>query len=108
MVSTVAGTGIPGSADGTGAAASFSAPQGITVDNAGNLYVADGGNDLIRKISPAGVVTTIAGSGNQGASNGTGTSASFAGPDGLVVDASGNNLYVADTFNNLIRKIVLP
>jgi sugar lactone lactonase YvrE len=108
MVSTIAGTGNPGSADGAGTMASFFAPQGITVDKAGNLYVADGGNSLIRKISPSGMVTTVAGSGTRGSSNGPGASASFSGPDGLVVDASGKNLYIADTFNNLIRKIVIP
>jgi sugar lactone lactonase YvrE len=107
VVTTLAGSGMPGKDDGVGVSASFFAPQGITVDKAGNIYVADGGNDLIRKITPDGVVTTIAGSGTPGFSNGTGISTSFKGPDALIVDASGNSLYIADTFNNLIRKIVL-
>jgi sugar lactone lactonase YvrE len=85
-------------------ALNFSAPDDVAVDAAGNLYVADYGNNLIRKISPAGAVSTLAGSGNIGAINGTGTSASFNGPSGLAVDATGN-VYVADAGNNLIRKI---
>ena len=68
------------------------------------MYVADTYNNLIRKITPAGVVTTLAGSGDYGSANGTGTAASFNYPYGVAVDSSGN-VYVADTYNNLIRKI---
>lgn len=104
VVSNFAGSGAAGSDDGTGAAATFDLPEGIAIDIAGNLYVADNGNNLIRKITPAGVVTTLAGSGLVGSANGTGTAASFNSPFGIAVDASGN-IYVADSGNNLIRKI---
>ena len=94
-VSTLAGTGSSGSADGTGTAASFYRPYGVAVDGSGNVYVADRNNDLIRKITSAGVVTTLAGRGSQGSADGTGTAASFYYPNGVAVDGSGN-VYVAD------------
>lgn len=103
-VSTLAGSGSVGSANGTGTAASFNSPFGIAVDATGNVYVADAGNNLIRKITPAGVVSTFAGSGKKGTGNATGAAASFNTPSGVAVDASGN-VYVADENNNLIRKI---
>ncbi|MGN6180725.1 MAG: gliding motility-associated C-terminal domain-containing protein [Mucilaginibacter sp.] len=105
MVSTVAGNGNYGSADGTGSMATFSQPNDVTVDANGNLYVADGGNNKIRKITPAGVVTTLAGSGAQGKADGTGTTASFSFPSAITM--SGGNLYVGDPFNQVIRKITL-
>ena len=104
VVTTFAGSTSPGSADGTGAAASFDAPQGVALDSAGNLYVADTGNNEIRKITPAGVVTTFAGSTVAGNQNGTGTAASFATPYGIAVSSTGT-IYVADTGNNEIREI---
>jgi sugar lactone lactonase YvrE len=104
VLSIFAGTGSPGSANGTGIAASFKQPAGITSDAAGNVYVADKGNNLIRKITPAGVVTTFAGSGTAGSANGTGTAASFNQPTDLTFDAAGN-LYVVDQGNNMIRMI---
>ncbi|AYL95827.1 MBG domain-containing protein [Mucilaginibacter celer] len=104
VVSTLAGSGATGSADGTGTAASFNDPKGIAIDASGNLYVTETGSDLIRKITPAGVVTTLAGSGSDGAANGIGAAASFSSPKGAAVDASGN-VYVADEGNNMIRKI---
>jgi sugar lactone lactonase YvrE len=104
VVTTLAGNLNSGSSNGMGTAASFNHPSGVAVDPAGNVYVADYGNNLIRAISSSGVVTTIAGNGSQGSSNGTGTAASFKSPSAVAVDAAGN-LYVADEANNLIRKI---
>jgi len=105
IVSTLAGSGVFGYADGTGTAASFSSLTGVAVDALGNVYVADFCIDVIRKITPGGVVTTLAGSaGVTGCSNGMGTAASFNHPEGVAVDSSGT-VYVADTENQLIRKI---
>jgi hypothetical protein len=105
VVTTLAGTGSSGSADGTGTSASFNKPVGITTDGT-NLYVGDSDNNLIRKIViSTGVVTTLAGTGSSGSVNATGTSASFNTPRGITTD--GTNLYVADALNHLIRQIVI-
>jgi Immunoglobulin domain/NHL repeat len=105
VTSTIAGNGTKGSQDGTGALAFFNQPAGIVLDSANNLYVSDTGNDTIRKITPAGVVTTIAGvAGVGGYADGTGAVALFNQPSGLAIDKSGN-LYVADTANEVIRVI---
>jgi len=106
VVTTLAGSaGFSGSTDGTGAAASFNNPRGVATDSSGNVYVADSNNSTIRKITPAGVVTTLAGSaGVSGSADGTGAAASFNNPYGVATDSSGN-VYVADTFNSTIRKI---
>jgi len=106
IVSTFAGlSGIAGSADGVGIGARFNAPQGLAVDGAGNVYVADTNNSTIRKITPAGTVTTIAGvAGQTGGTDGPGAGARFNGPYAVAVDGGGN-VYVADFFNATIRKI---
>lgn len=104
VVTTIAGTGGAGSNDATGTAASFNYPMGVCQDATGNLYVADYGNNKIRKITSTGVVTTFAGDGTSGSTDATGTAASFKGPQAICTDAAGN-LYVTDTDNHKIRKI---
>ncbi len=103
-VTTLAGSGIAGSADDVGIMASFKFPYGIAVDANGNVYVGDVGNHKIRKISAGGVVTTLAGTGSEGSADGNGTSASFNFPVGIAIGGNGN-LYIADIFNNKIRMI---
>ena len=107
VVSTLAGSaGEWGSADGTGAVARFGRPTGAAVDTAGNVYVADNSYSTIRKITSEGVVTTLAGSaGQHGSADGAGAAARFRYPAGMAVDAAGN-VYVADTHNDTIRKIM--
>lgn len=104
VVTTLAGSAATGSADGTGASAFFHYPSGVAVDATGNIYVADSYNHMIRKITPAGQVTTLAGSTAGGFANGTERSASFSYPNGVAVDRYGD-IYVADAGNNMIRKI---
>ena len=103
--------GYPGSTDGTGADAMFNRPMGIALDRrTGNLYVADTGNHTIRKVTPEGVVTTLAGkAGECGTADGKiiadpKITARFCGPRGIAIDKSGN-IYVADTGNSTVRKI---
>jgi sugar lactone lactonase YvrE len=105
-VTTLAGqAGVAGSADGSGTAAQFNGPSGIAVDGSGVVYVADTLNHTIRQITPAGAVTTIAGTaGVSGAVDATGSAARFYGPQGLVLDGAGN-LFIADTNNDTIRQL---
>ncbi|HEX8163461.1 MAG TPA: NHL repeat-containing protein [Pyrinomonadaceae bacterium] len=105
FVTTLAG-GAEGYADGAGASASFSTPSALAIDGGGNLYVADTGNNRIRKIAPDGTASSVAGSGSAGFRDGTADAAQFDAPVGVAVDAQGG-LYVADTYNDRIR-VVTP
>jgi sugar lactone lactonase YvrE len=103
-VTTYAGDGGYGNQDGNLTDAQFAGPQGIAIDNTGNLYVTDIYNYNIRKIDPSGNVTTLAGSGEYGDLDGEGTEAQFASPFGITIGTDGN-LYVTDKDNYRIRKI---
>jgi uncharacterized protein (TIGR03437 family) len=108
IITTVAGTGSAGfSGDGgpaTGAKLSF--PSGVAVDGSGNIYIGDSTNNRVRKVSPSGIITTVAGTGSPGFSGdgGPATSAQLFWPDGVVVDGSGN-IYIADEGNDRIRLV---
>jgi sugar lactone lactonase YvrE len=102
-VTTFAGS-VEGFADGPGPQAAFSTPSGLALDVKGNLFVADTGNNRIRKVTPQGLVSTLAGEGTAGYVDGAAAQARFDGPIGITVDALGN-IYVADAYNDRIRKI---
>ena len=113
-VTTVAGSGNgtmggTGSTDGIGSAARFHSPYDVTADASGNLYVADTGNFMVRKIKVnTGEVTTVAGlAGTTGSVDGIGTAALFDAPEGIVFDATSGNVFVSDTSNFTIRKIII-
>lgn len=104
VVSTVAGNGQAGYRDGPGSSAQFNFPNDITVDSFGNVYVSEFSNHTVRKISPAGEVSTFAGNGTPGYVNGAGVDARFNGPAGLAIDEH-DNLFVPEWNNSVIRKI---
>jgi serine/threonine protein kinase, bacterial len=107
LVSTLAGASSKGFADSDGTSpALFNQPAAVAADSQGNVYVADFSNHSIRRITPAGVVSTIAGNGKPGYVDGAGQTAQFRNPSGIAVDEKGN-IYVADSSNGRIRKIVL-
>ena len=106
LVTTIAGSGTSGFNDGLAITASFRGPGGLTADDNGNIYVADTYNSRIRKINSEAVVTTIAGAGSEGFADGSGISAMFYYPQGIVLDSKGN-IFIADSGNSRIRKITL-
>nr|WP_294942956.1 gliding motility-associated C-terminal domain-containing protein [uncultured Mucilaginibacter sp.] len=105
QITTFAGTGSPGAANSTSPlSASFKAPHDLHIDAAGNIYIADAGNNMIRKISPDGTVTTVAGTGVAGSADGIGSVATFNNPTAIALDKLGN-IFVADRDNHVIRQI---
>jgi sugar lactone lactonase YvrE len=110
VVTTIAGTGAVGSSGdgGPAIAATLNWPEGVAVDNAGNVFVADTNNSRVRRITPAGIISTIAGTGVQGfgGDNGPGSAAQLNQPEGVSVGPDGS-VYVADSFNYRIRKLTL-
>jgi sugar lactone lactonase YvrE len=105
QVTTLAGTGVAGATDGAGTSAQFNSPSGIAVDSAGNVYIGDGLNFTIRKITPSGMVSTLAGTaGVKGSADGVGAAARFQSITDVAIDRSGA-VIVADTGNNAIRRI---
>lgn len=104
VVSTFAGSGVNGYVDGTGTSAQFGYLEGMAMDASGNIYASDYGNNVIRKITPAGVVSTYAGNGQRGLVDGPVAIAQFSLPTALTIDNTGN-MYVVDLGTNVVRKI---
>lgn len=104
VVGKLAGTGIAGTTNGAGTAAQFQLPEGIAVDSKGTVYVADTANNLVRMITPAGVVSTLAGTGVSGSADGKGSAAQFRAPHGIAVGPDGA-IYVSEASGHRIRKI---
>ncbi len=107
-VSTLAGTGTIGFKDGAGNVAQFSNPSGVAVDGSGNVYVVDVFSHSIRKVTPAGEVSTLAGTRTKGFKDGAGNVAQFSNPSGVAVNVAGDVVYVADRQNHRIRKLTIP
>ncbi|HYL28167.1 MAG TPA: hypothetical protein VEW74_10075, partial [Candidatus Nitrosotalea sp.] len=107
-VRTLAGSPAAGFVDAAGAAARFDHPTSLACDESGNVYVADSENNAVRRVTAAGVVTTIAGAGIAGSVDGVGSAARFSTPGDLAYDPAENALYVVDWGSNAIRKVVLP
>ncbi len=105
VVSTIAGSSSPGFTNGPGVSASFNEPWAVACDTAGNIYVADAKNYAIRMITPGGVVSTVAGTGTFGVTNGPVSTAQFGFPSGLAVSPNGLTIYVCDRMTHTIRKI---
>ena len=107
-INTVAGTGTEGYSGDGGAAnkATLNAPSGLVIDSAGDIYIADFGNNVVREVSAGGTITTVAGNGSQGYSGdgGLATAAQLSGPTGLALDSAGN-LYIADSGNHVVRMV---
>ena len=103
-VSVFAGSGADAVTNGVGTSAAFKGPRGMALDDQGNLYVADYDGHVIRKVTPTGVVTTLAGSGTPGSVDGTGANASLRHPYDLDIDSNGN-IIVAEYSSHLIRKV---
>jgi uncharacterized repeat protein (TIGR01451 family) len=108
VITTVAGTGVAGYSGDNGPAtkAQLYDPEGVAVDAAGNLYIADSSNERIREVTPGGIISTAAGNGNSGFWGDTGpaTGAQLSDPRGVAVDSTGN-LYIADFWNNRVRAV---
>ena len=108
VITTIAGTGVSGVSgdNGPGSSAQLKFPNGVAVDAAGNVYIADGSNNRVRKVSPGGTITTVAGNGNCcfSGDGGPATNANLNTPRGVTIDAAGN-LYIADSNNNRVRKV---
>lgn len=108
IITTIAGTGMPGYGGDGGPAiqANLRGPNGITVDAKGNVYIADTGNDRIRRVGVDGIIATVAGNGTWGfaGDRGLATRATLAGPCGIVVDPGGT-MYISDSYNNRIRRV---
>lgn len=105
VVTTFAGSGLASSIDGTGTSAAFNFPVSITIDTSGNLYVCDYSGNKIRKVSSAGIVTTLCGNGTAGTNDGSGASAQFTSPGSICIDQQTGTLYVSDWGSQKLRKV---